>query len=348
MENLVSKTKLLEYGVQFGHTTRRWNPAMKPFIHTSKKGIHIINLHKTLATLQNAYIAVEAITEKGGSVLFVGTTKQSKKTIKENSIRAGLFYVDHRWLGGTLTNWKTIQNSIKRLRELERLEKREFLGYTKKEGIYLKKELDKLEKNLGGIKYMRRLPTAIFVTSIDEEDIAVKEAKKLGIPVFGIVDTNVNPRTIEFPIVANDDANKSVSLITTLMADAVVSAKGGQRLVAGVDEEDVKVLGVEIRQKPNSKDVLSRAGRNRVSHSWKSKIEKEDYNKKTIQREDDNQKIVEEKTLEAKEDKKKATSIDWTTMKKLEIQEQLTKNSVDFDDKMLKDELIKLAIKNIK
>ncbi len=250
-EQLISKDKLLEYGTHYGHETRRWNPAMKPFIAkaqkmtNSRKQIHMISPAATAMTLENSYNAISSIATKGGTFLFVGTNKRAEKTIQENAERAGVFYVNHRWLGGTLTNFRTIQNSVKKLRMLERLEKNEFDGYTKKEALHMAAELAKLEKSLGGIKYMRRLPTAIFVTSIFEEDIAIKEADKLRIPVFGIADTNVDPAIVRFPIVANDDANKSIALITTLIADAIVEAKGGTAMVAHQLDENVEVMGIE-------------------------------------------------------------------------------------------------------
>jgi len=248
MKPIVSKDKLLESGLQYGHQTRSWNPAMKPFIVMARKGIHIINLDRTTASLENAYNVTKKIAEKGGTFLFVGTTKQSSKTVKENAMRVGAFYIDHRWLGGILTNFKTIQKSINKLRRLERLEKNNFEGYTKKEAILMKKEQVKLEKVLGGIKFMRRIPYAIFVSSINNEDIAIKEAKKMGIPIFGIADTNVNPYDVNFPIFGNDDANKSTALVTTVIADAIAAAKQEEQLVAYVDDDKLTIMGLEPKK----------------------------------------------------------------------------------------------------
>ncbi|BDV02598.1 MAG: hypothetical protein HPAVJP_4870 [Candidatus Hepatoplasma vulgare] len=247
-KGIIEKDKLLEAGVQFGHRNKDWNPAMKPFIHGLKDRVHIINLNRTLTSLQIAYNAVEKISSMGGSFLFVGTNKQSSKTIQANAERTGSYFVNQRWLGGTLTNFKTILNSIKKLRNLERLEKNNFEGYTKKEALKLSRVLEKLEKSLGGIKYMRKLPAAIFVTSIVDEKIVIKEANKLGIPVFGIADTNSNPRDVKFPIFANDDGNKSVSLITTLIADAIASSKDEKTFVINTDEKSFEILGLNIRQ----------------------------------------------------------------------------------------------------
>jgi len=248
MKTIVSKDKLLESGLQYGHQTKSWDPSMKPFIVMARKGIHIINLDRTTASLENAYNVAKKIAEKRGTFLFVGTTKQSSKTVRENAERVGAFYIDHRWLGGILTNFRTIQNSVNKLRRLERLEKTNFEGYTKKEAILMGKELVKLERTLGGIKFMRRLPHAIFVTSIKNEDIAIKEAKKMGIPIFGIADTNVNPYDVNFPIFGNDDANKSTSLVTTIIADAIASAKQEEQLAAYVDDEKIKIMGLEPKK----------------------------------------------------------------------------------------------------
>ncbi len=243
-KQIISKDKLLESGIQYGHQTRSWNPAMKPFIQKASRGIHLINLDKSAQSLETAYNLVKRISERGGTFLFVGTTKQSSRTVKANAERVGAFYIDYRWLGGLITNFRTIQNSVNKLRRLERLEKGNFEGYTKKEAILMKKELDKLQKALGGIKHMRRIPQAIFVTSIRNEEIAIKEAKKMGIPVFGVADTNVNPADVNVAIYGNDDANKSVSLITTVVADAVAAGRNEKQLAAYVEDAKVEVLGI--------------------------------------------------------------------------------------------------------
>ncbi len=242
---LVTKTKLLESGVQYGHQVQWWNPKMKPFINYTKNGIHIINLHKSIASIQNAYTTVQKLAEANKTILFVGTTRQSKKSIKENAERINAFYINNRWLGGLLTNFKTIKNSIMRLKALDQLQEKSFEGYTKKEGILLKKELEKLNSNLGGIKNIRKTPDAIFVSSTKADKIAILEAKKLGIPVIGIVDTNEDPTLIEVPIFANDDAIKSVSLIVTLMVDAIADQKG-LPVLAAFKDADAKILGLDL------------------------------------------------------------------------------------------------------
>ncbi|BDV03436.1 MAG: hypothetical protein HPPSJP_1570 [Candidatus Hepatoplasma scabrum] len=274
---LIAKEKLLEAGVQFGHKTQRWNPAMKPFIHGEKNGTHIINLNKVNASLNVAYTAINKIAAKGGKILFVGTNKHSKKTVKENALRVKTYYVNERWLGGILTNFKTIQNSVRHLRYLEKLAKDEFAGYTKKEAVKLQKELDKSEAMLGGIKYMRRLPDAIFVTSVSDEKIVIQEADKLGIPVIGIVDTNCNPRDVKIPIFANDDANKSISLITTIIADAIADVKGEERKAAFLDKDQVEFVGLEksVFRKTNFRN----ANYNQEGNNYNNKYFKKDFRK---------------------------------------------------------------------
>ena len=239
--SVISMKKLLEVGVHFGHQTKRWNPKMAPYIFTSRNGIYIIDLQKSSKKIDEAYKAMNEIAEKGGKVLFVGTKKQAQEAVKEEAIRSGSFYVNSRWLGGTLTNFKTIQKRIRRLVELEKMEKDgTFDLLPKKEVILLKKEAAKLEKNLGGIKEMRRLPSALFVVDPKAEHNAVAEARILGIPVFGIVDTNCDPDEVDYVIPANDDAIRAVKLIVAAMADAICEAKSEPLTVAYVKDEDEK------------------------------------------------------------------------------------------------------------
>ena len=238
---VISMKQLLEAGVHFGHQTRRWNPKMAKYIFTERNGIHVIDLHKSLKKIEEAYAVMREIAEQGGKVLFVGTKKQAQEAVKEEAIRSGSFYVNSRWLGGTLTNFKTIQKRIRRLVELEKMEKDgTFDLLPKKEVILLKKEAAKLEKNLGGIKEMRRLPSALFVVDPKAEHNAVAEARILGIPVFGIVDTNCDPDEVDYVIPANDDAIRAVKLIVAAMADAICEAKSEPLTVAYVKDEDEK------------------------------------------------------------------------------------------------------------
>ena len=226
--SVISMKQLLEAGVHFGHQTRRWNPKMAPYIYTERNGIYIIDLQKSVGKVDEAYDAVSDIAAQGGTILFVGTKKQAQDAIKTEAERCGMYYVNERWLGGMLTNFRTIESRIARLKAIETMsEDGTFDVLPKKEVIALKKEWEKLEKNLGGIKDMKRIPDAIFVVDPKKEKIAVKEAKILGIPVIGIVDTNCDPDDVDYVIPANDDAIRAVRLITSKMADAVIEAKQG-------------------------------------------------------------------------------------------------------------------------
>ena len=228
--SVVSMKQLLEAGVHFGHQTRRWNPKMARFIFTERNGIYIIDLQKTVQKVDEAYEFIRDLAAKGESVLFVGTKKQAQNSIREEAERCNQFYVNERWLGGMLTNFRTIQTRIARLKELEAMfEDGTVEQYTKKEAMLMQRELQKLEKNLGGIKDMKKLPGAIFVVDSKKEEIAVKEARKLGIPVIATVDTNCDPDVIDFPIPANDDAIRAVKLLTSKIADAVLEGRQGQQ-----------------------------------------------------------------------------------------------------------------------
>ena len=220
--------KLLENGVHFGHQTRRWDPKCKPFIYTAKNGIYIIDLNKTQEALDVAYEKMKQISEEGGKVLFVGTKKQAQQIILDEATRSGSFYINQRWLGGTLTNFRTIQKRIKRLIEIEQMEADGTISvYPKKEQVLIHKEAARLENFLGGIKEMKKLPDAVVVVDPKEDHNAVSEAKKLGIPVFGLADTNCDPALVDYAVPANDDAIKSIKLMMSLLADAIVESKGG-------------------------------------------------------------------------------------------------------------------------
>ena len=226
--SVISMKQLLEAGVHFGHQTRRWNPKMAPYIYTERNGIYIIDLQKSVGMVDDAYKAVSDIAAEGGTILFVGTKKQAQDAIKAEAERCGMFYVNERWLGGMLTNFKTIQSRVKRLKEIEAMsEDGTFDVLPKKEVIALKKEWAKLEKNLGGIKEMKRLPDAIFVVDPKKERICVQEAHTLGITLIGICDTNCDPEELDYVIPGNDDAIRAVKLIVSKMADAVIEANQG-------------------------------------------------------------------------------------------------------------------------
>ena len=226
MANVASMKQLLEAGVHFGHQTRRWNPKMRPFIFTARNGIHILDLSQTVTRLNEAYKAVMDLTANGETILFVGTKKQAQEAIKEAAERSGQFYVNHRWLGGMLTNFETIQKRIKYLRELEtRKADGDFERLPKKEAQHLEDERERLERILGGIKTMRRLPGAVFVIDTKKEHTAVMEARRLEIPVITLADTNCDPDEMDYPIPANDDAIRAVNLLCEKIADAAVEGR---------------------------------------------------------------------------------------------------------------------------
>ncbi|MCI9409511.1 MAG: 30S ribosomal protein S2 [Oscillospiraceae bacterium] len=238
---VVSMKQLLEAGVHFGHQTRRWNPKMAPYIFTERNGIYIIDLQKTVKKLDEAYSFVKSVAENGDTVLFVGTKKQAGDSVKEEAVRAGVHYVNARWLGGMMTNFKTIQRRIKRLEQLHQMEEDgTFNLLPKKEVVKLQLEIEKLEKYLGGIKTMKKLPGALFIVDPRKEKIAVAEAKKLGIPIVAIVDTNCDPDDVDYVIPGNDDAIRAVKLIAGAMADAVIEGRQGEQEVAQAAEKEAE------------------------------------------------------------------------------------------------------------
>ncbi len=231
--SVISMKQLLEAGVHSGHQTRRWNPKMAEYIYTERNGIYIIDLQKSVGKVDEAYKAVSDIAAEGGTILFVGTKKQAQEAVQTEAERCGMYYVNERWLGGMLTNFKTIQSRIKRLKDIEKMaEDGTFDVLPKKEVVNIKKEWDKLEKNLGGIKDMKRIPDAIFVVDPKKEKICVQEAHSLGITLIGIADTNCDPEELDYVIPGNDDAIRAVKLIVSKMADAVIEANQGEEMVA--------------------------------------------------------------------------------------------------------------------
>ena len=237
---VVAMKQLLEAGVHFGHQTRRWEPKMAEYIFQARNGIHIIDLQKTSKKLDDAYAFLKEQAEEGKTVLFVGTKKQAQDCVKEAAEKCGMFYVNQRWLGGMLTNFETIRARVQRLKDLETMEQDgTFDVLPKKEVILLRKEMEKLEKNLGGIKEMDKLPGVIFLVDPKKERIAILEAKKLNIPVVGIVDTNCNPQELDYPIPGNDDAIRSVSLIADVMANAVIEGRQGEDAEVSSEMEEI-------------------------------------------------------------------------------------------------------------
>ena len=237
----ITMKQMLESGLHFGHQTRRWNPKMKPYIFAPRNGIYIINLDKSIKLFKKAYDFVVDGTSKGGYILFVGTKRQAQATIKEEAVRSGMFYINHRWLGGTLTNFQTIKKSVDRLKSIEAMQEDGSISkFPKKEILLMEKERIKLERNIGGIKNMRSLPVAVFVIDPNKEQIAVKEANKLNIPVIALADTNCNPDGISYIIPGNDDAIRAIKLITSAIADAVLDGRSQLKDKDAVVEEMVE------------------------------------------------------------------------------------------------------------
>ena len=235
---VVSMSYLLEAGVHFGHQTKRWNPKMKEYIYNSRDDIYIIDLQKTVEKMEEAYTALTKIVSEGGTVLYVGTKKQASEVCREEATRSGMYYMTERWLGGTLTNFKTIRKRVKRLDEIEKMEADgTFEKLPKKEVIGLKKEYEKLNKNLCGIREMTKLPQALIIVDSIKEEIAIREARKLGIPVFGIIDTNCDPDMVDYVIPGNDDAVRAIKVVLGALTNAIVEVKGGT-LVDYVTEDD--------------------------------------------------------------------------------------------------------------
>ena len=252
--SVISMKQLLEAGVHFGHQTRRWNPKMAPYIYTERNGIHIIDLQKTVGMVDVAYKAVNDIVAEGGSILFVGTKKQAQDAVAAEALRCGEFYVNERWLGGMLTNFKTIRSRVERLKNIRKMsEDGTFDVLPKKEVIKIKKEQEKLEKNLGGIVEMKELPSAIFVIDPKKEKICVQEAQTLGITLIGMCDTNCDPEELDYVIPGNDDAIRAVKLIVSKMADAVIEAKQGDE--AYVEETAEQTAEQQPAESEGPKDI---------------------------------------------------------------------------------------------
>ena len=291
---VVSMKQLLESGVHFGHATRRWNPKMAPYIFTSRNGIYIIDLKRTAEEIEIAYKALYDIVADGGKVLFIGTKKQAQESVKEEAIRTGQFYVDQRWLGGTLTNFKTIRRRIKRLHDLYKMEEDGvFEKLPKKEVLQLKNERAKLEKFLGGIKDMKKVPEAIFIIDPRKERNAILEARKLGIKVFGIVDTNCDPDDVDYIIPANDDAIRAVKLITWVMGNAVIEAQGGA--VEKFDEETVQ----EASRRDYNNDQKEAKPKPKPQPKPQPKVEEVEVDEDEVEEDDADDNSVSEEELES-------------------------------------------------
>ena len=286
--SVVSMNYLLEAGVHFGHQKRRWNPKMKEYIYTSRDDIYIIDLQKAVKCLEDAYEAMKGIASNGGKVLFVGTKKQASEAVKECADRVGMYYVSNRWLGGTLTNFRTIRTRVNRMSEIEKQEEDgTFAALPKKEVIKIRKEYDKLEKNLSGIRNMERLPQALVIVDPKKEENAIKEARALGIPVFGVVDTNCDPDMVDYVIPGNDDAVRSVKLLLGVLTNAIAEVNGNE-VIEYVNEED--------KGKDTSEDFVEKMEESTKVIEKEDAVEEEPKKKTT--------KKVKEEKVEEKETKK--------------------------------------------
>ena len=337
---VVSMSYLLEAGVHFGHQTKRWNPKMKEYIFTARDDIYIIDLQKTAKKIEEAYAALKEIAANGGKVLFVGTRKQASEAVKEEALRSDSFYVNERWLGGTLTNFKTIRRRVKRLEQIEKMEKDgTFELLPKKEVVHIKKEYDKLNKLLAGIRDMYKLPQAMFIIDPSKEEIAIREARKLNIPVFGIVDTNCDPDMVDYVIPGNDDAIRAVKLIVGVMNNAIVEANGGKIVDYTTDNrkeekgEDIMKKALEtVKRKEDRKPKFDRKSDKKSYNKSSEKVEK------TPKEEAKKEEVKEVK--EVKSEPKKAVKEDLTTKTVAELRELAKAKEVKGYSTMKKAELI--------
>ncbi len=334
---VISMNYLLEAGVHFGHQKRRWNPKMKEFIYTTRDDIYIIDLQKTVKKIEEAYSAMKEIAEAGGKVLFVGTKKQAQEAAEENALRTNNYFVNERWLGGTLTNFKTIRSRIRRMEEIENMEKDgTFEALPKKEVIQIRKEYDKLNKNLRGIREMKRLPQAMVIVDPRKEEIAIKEAHILGIPVFGVVDTNCDPDVVDYVIPGNDDAVRSVKVLIGALTNAIAEVNGNEVIDYITEEDKVKNEKIDKKVSTKKEEVKTGVEEEKVQPSMEDvKITKKEEEKveKKEKKETKKAKEVKEETVDyskktVAELKTIAASKNITltsSMKKADIIEALTK-----------------------
>ena len=355
---VVSMNYLLEAGVHFGHQKRRWNPKMREYIYTSRDDIYIIDLQKTSQKIDEAYVAMKEIAENEGKVLFVGTKEQAQEAIEESAARTNMYFVNERWLGGTLTNFKTIRSRIKRLDEIEKMEADgTFDLLPKKEVINIRKEYDKLNKNLRGIREMKKLPDALVIVDPRKEEIAIREARKLNIPVFGVVDTNCDPDMVDYVIPGNDDAVRSVKLMIGALTNAIAEVNGNEMIdylteddknkaqgkgkkddsvnefIESLEKENVKVNKEETNETEEVKKPVKKAPKKEVKSEEKAeKVEEKPAKKAPAKKE--------EKAEKPAKEEKKAAKVDYSAMTLAELKEAAKANGVKGYSKMKKDELL--------
>ena len=327
---------LLEAGVHFGHQTKRWNPKMKEYIFTARDDIYIIDLQKTARKIEEAYAALKEIAANGGKVLFVGTRKQASEAVKEEALRSNSYYVNERWLGGTLTNFKTIRRRVKRLEQIEKMEKDgTFELLPKKEVVHIKKEYDKLNKLLAGIRDMYKLPQAMFIVDPSKEEIAIREARKLNIPVFGVVDTNCDPDMVDYVIPGNDDAIRAVKLIVGVMNNAIIEANGGKIVDYTSDnrkdEKGENIMKKALETVKRKEDRKPKFERKSDKKNFKSSEKVEKNPKETVKKAE---------VKEVKSESKKAVQEDLTTKTVAELRELAKAKEVKGYSTMKKAELI--------
>ena len=347
---VVSMNYLLEAGVHFGHQKRRWNPKMREYIYTSRDDIYIIDLQKTSQKIDEAYVAMKEIAENEGKVLFVGTKKQAQEAVEESATRTNMYFVNERWLGGTLTNFKTIRSRIKRLDEIEKMEADgTFELLPKKEVINIRKEYDKLNKNLRGIREMKKLPDALVIVDPRKEEIAIREARKLNIPVFGVVDTNCDPDMVDYVIPGNDDAVRSVKLMIGALTNAIAEVNGNEMIDYLTEEDKNKAQGkgkkddsvnefIESLEKETVK--VNKEDSTEVSEDKKpvKKAPKKEVKEEKVEKTEEKSE-KKEKKAPVKEEKKEA-KVDYSAMTLAELKEAAKANGVKGYSKMKKDELL--------